>query len=135
MSGGPCLHCGKAHYPMPCDNNGGGSVTLDSNDRNFAMPILVEPEADNDNDNDLLATRDAMVWASRFVKRVREQPSIATDEGAMLAWFSGAMVTSYEDARVLLIELRDWFFNETRAGDQDLILWVDRINEAMGDPS
>jgi len=44
------------------------------------------------NDNDLIGEFDAMVWAERFVKRVTAKPTIATDTGAMLAWFSGAIM-------------------------------------------
>jgi hypothetical protein len=50
-------------------------------------------------DNDLLSTFDARIWAERFVRRVTDDPTIATDEGAMLAWFAGAIMTGYDHAR------------------------------------
>lgn len=50
------------------------------------------------NDNDLLGEFDATVWAKRFVERVGENPSIATDEGAMLAWFAGAIMSGFDHA-------------------------------------
>lgn len=49
-----------------------------------------------DNDNDLLSDMDAQTWAKRFVSRVRGNPSIATDEGTMLAWFAGAIMVGYD---------------------------------------
>lgn len=50
----------------------------------------------SENDNDLLGEFNALTWAERFVQRVKENPSIATDEGAMLAWFSGAIMSGYD---------------------------------------
>jgi hypothetical protein len=49
-------------------------------------------------DNDLHGTFNAQVWAERFVKRVTENPLIATDEGTMLAWFAGAIMTGHDYA-------------------------------------
>lgn len=42
-------------------------------------------------DNDLSNTTDASVWAEHFVQRVEEKPSIATDFGAIHAWFAFAI--------------------------------------------
>lgn len=53
----------------------------------------------SDNDNDLIGEFDAMVWTERFVKRVTATPTIATDEGTMLAWFSCAIMAGYDWAR------------------------------------
>lgn len=39
------------------------------------------------------------MWAERFVKRVGDNPAIATSEGAMLAWFSGAIMSGYDHAK------------------------------------
>lgn len=47
-------------------------------------------------DRDLHDTMDARVWAERFVRRVKEKPELATDEGAMLAWFAGAIMAGYD---------------------------------------
>ena len=33
-----------------------------------------------------------MKWATAFVRTVEEHPQIPLDEGAMLAWFSGAII-------------------------------------------
>jgi hypothetical protein len=52
-----------------------------------------------ENDNDLFSDFDARHWAERFVARVKERPQIATDEGTMLAWFSGAIMTGYDSAK------------------------------------
>lgn len=45
----------------------------------------------SDNDNDLFSSTDARVWAQRFVQRAQEIPGIPADEGAMIAWFAGAI--------------------------------------------
>lgn len=45
-----------------------------------------------------LPSFDALDWAEAFVAKVREKPEIATDEGAMLAWFSGALMRGYDEA-------------------------------------
>jgi hypothetical protein len=42
-------------------------------------------------DNDLIGNTDARAWAQRFVERAAENPEIPKDEGAMLAWFAGAI--------------------------------------------
>jgi hypothetical protein len=47
----------------------------------------------SENDTDLVGDHDARHWAERFVDHVRQKPEIATDEGAMLAWFAGAIGT------------------------------------------
>lgn len=36
---------------------------------------------------------DAMKWAEEFVRIVRENPEIATDEGTMVGWFANAIMT------------------------------------------
>jgi hypothetical protein len=48
---------------------------------------------------DLTSETDALVWAEEFVKIVKENPAIATDEGAMLGWFANAIMAGYDDAR------------------------------------
>ena len=52
-----------------------------------------------ENDIDLHGDFDAGHWAERFVARVRENPAIATDEGTMLSWFAGAIMTGHDHAR------------------------------------
>jgi hypothetical protein len=59
-----------------------------------------------ENDIDLHGDFDATHWAERFVARVRENPAIATDEGAMLAWFAGAIMTGHDHAKIHLSD--DW---------------------------
>jgi hypothetical protein len=51
------------------------------------------------NDTDLHGDMDALHWAERFMHHVKAKPSIATDEGAMLAWFAGAIMTGYDQGR------------------------------------
>lgn len=47
------------------------------------------------NDNDLLDTRDATVWAERFCQKFCKRPedAIEIDEGLMIAWFANAIET------------------------------------------
>jgi hypothetical protein len=56
------------------------------------------------NDNDLVGEFNAKVWAERFVQRVSENPAIATDEGAMLAWFATAIMAGYDRAAAIAQE-------------------------------
>lgn len=46
--------------------------------------------------NKLVGEFDARVWAEQFMIRVRRNPSIATDEGCMLAWFANAIMSGYD---------------------------------------
>lgn len=41
--------------------------------------------------NDLHGNSNAADWAERFCQVVAEKPEIASDPGAMLAWFAGAI--------------------------------------------
>ena len=42
---------------------------------------------------------DAMVWAKSFVAHVERNPSIPSDVGTMLAWFAGALMRGYDEAK------------------------------------
>lgn len=44
-------------------------------------------------------TMDAAVWAEEFISRVKENPDLATDEGAMIGWFANAIMAGYDEAR------------------------------------
>jgi hypothetical protein len=46
---------------------------------------------------DIYESFDARVWAKAFVEEVDKNPSIATDEGAMLAWFSSALMRGHDE--------------------------------------
>lgn len=48
-----------------------------------------------EDNNHLLGTMDAQEWARDFVK-TDALFHVAQDEGAMLAWFSGALMTGYD---------------------------------------
>jgi hypothetical protein len=50
----------------------------------------------NTND-DFSQSFNAEPWAAAFVARVRENPSIATDEGTMLTWFANAIMRGYDE--------------------------------------
>lgn len=47
---------------------------------------------------------DARDWAKEFVEMVKKNPSIATDEGTMLAWFSGSLMSGYDTATQRIID-------------------------------
>lgn len=40
---------------------------------------------------------DARVWAKEFVSIVKQNPSIATDEGTMIGWFANALMRGYDE--------------------------------------
>lgn len=41
---------------------------------------------------------DARVWAQEFVKVVKKNPSISTDEGTMIGWFANAIMSGWDEA-------------------------------------
>lgn len=41
---------------------------------------------------------DARDWAREFTDLARRRPGIATSEGAMLAWFAGALMSGFDEA-------------------------------------
>lgn len=47
--------------------------------------------------SDILASFDARDWARAFVEHARQNPSIATDEGTMIAWFANALMRGYDE--------------------------------------
>ena len=49
-------------------------------------------------DNKLCGEFSAKVWAEEFVKSVKKNPKIATDEGTMLGWFANAIMAGYDKA-------------------------------------
>lgn len=44
-------------------------------------------------------TTDAVVWTEEWMKTIKENPSIPTDEGAMIAWFANAIMAGYDSGR------------------------------------
>jgi len=40
----------------------------------------------------------ALDWAKAFVKMVKENPSIATDEDTMLGWFANALMRGFDES-------------------------------------
>ena len=56
----------------------------------------------------LVGETDAQVWAREFVKIVRENPSIPTDEGTMISWFANAIMAGHDgavrDDRTFIVE-------------------------------
>jgi hypothetical protein len=45
----------------------------------------------SNDDDDLIGETDARVWARHFVALAQRRPSVATNEGAMTAWFACAL--------------------------------------------
>lgn len=50
-------------------------------------------------DVELYKSFDAEVWAKEFVRHVKDNPAIATDEGCMISWFANALMRGYDEAR------------------------------------
>jgi len=44
-----------------------------------------------------LPSFDCRDWAKAFVERVKTDPAIATDEGAMMAWFASALMRGFDE--------------------------------------
>lgn len=44
-------------------------------------------------------TMDARVWVTKWLEVYRAYPAVATDEGALLGWFSNAIMAGYDTAR------------------------------------
>jgi len=48
------------------------------------------------NSEDLIETSDAKVWAKEWLKAIGENPSIPTNEAAMVEWFENAIMAGYD---------------------------------------
>lgn len=61
----------------------------------------------SNNLNDLVGNADALDWAKAFVNIIKENPSIASDEEAMLGWFANAIMAGYDQSskRIIRSEL------------------------------
>ena len=44
----------------------------------------------------LIGNLDGKIWTHEFVKIVKKNPNIATDEGTMIGWFANAIMTGYD---------------------------------------
>jgi hypothetical protein len=44
----------------------------------------------------LVGEFDASKWAKEFVRTVKENPAIATDESTMIGWFANAIMAGYD---------------------------------------
>lgn len=72
-------------------------MKADAMQRAAAHTLAVNTLAvNNPTDADLQGEFSAQKWAERFVVRVKENPAIATDEGAMTAWFASAIMAGYD---------------------------------------
>lgn len=43
-------------------------------------------------------TTDAQVWADEWLKTIAAHPGVATDRGAMISWFSNAIMAGWDTA-------------------------------------
>ena len=43
-------------------------------------------------------TMDAQVWARKWLEITKDNPEIATDEGAMIGWFANAIMAGHDSA-------------------------------------
>ena len=50
-----------------------------------------------ENENHLIQSFDARVWAKEFVEYVKTTPTIATDEATMVTWFANALMRGYDE--------------------------------------
>ena len=41
-------------------------------------------------------TTDAQVWVTEWLKIIKKNPDIPTDEGTMLGWFANAIMAGYD---------------------------------------
>lgn len=41
---------------------------------------------------------DAQIWAQEWLKVIKKNPSISTDEGSMIGWFANAIMVGYDYA-------------------------------------
>lgn len=48
---------------------------------------------------EILNSFDARDWARSFVKYVKSEPGLPTDEGAMIGWFANALMRGYDEAK------------------------------------
>lgn len=44
-------------------------------------------------------TMSALEWTNQWMERIKKDPSIATDEGAMLGWFANAIMAGFDTAQ------------------------------------
>src|SRR5574343_514685 len=44
-------------------------------------------------------TTDAVLWTRAWMKHIEANPSIPTDEGAMIGWFANAIMAGYDAGR------------------------------------
>jgi len=102
----------------------------------------------------LVGETDAQVWAREFVKIVRENPSIPTDEGTMIGWFANAIMAGYDDGvcyerqRDFMEKLREVIYQAAGAAtvpfmqanpdmvfpDQDVIAGIEAVCTDFGIP-
>lgn len=45
---------------------------------------------------------DARIWATEWLKTIKDNPSIPYDEGAMISWFANAIMAGHDAAYRLM---------------------------------
>jgi hypothetical protein len=77
--------------------------------------------------DDLIGETDAKLWVKNWIETISENPSIPTDKGTMLAWFSVAIMAGYdqgrrdEKKRDIVEKLREMIFQAGGAATQPLM--------------
>lgn len=100
----------------------------------FAKYIIGEEENSipvndsvEDDVNDLIGEIDARVWTKRWLQIISENPSIPTDEGTMIGWFSNVLMAGYdhgrrsEQQRNIVDKLRQIVFEAAGAATRPLL--------------
>lgn len=77
--------------------------------------------------SDLVDEFDAQVWAKRWLEIIAENPTIPTDEGAMISWFANAIMSGYdkgkrdEQKRDIVEKIREMMFQAAGAATKPLL--------------
>jgi hypothetical protein len=77
--------------------------------------------------NDLIGEMDSRVWVDHWLATISENPSIPTDEGAMLSWFANALMAGYdngrryEQRRDIVDKIREIVYQSVGAGSRPLL--------------
>ena len=70
-------------------------------------------------------TVDAKIWAQEWMKVIKKNPNIATDEGTMLGWFANAIMAGYDKGRKLADN--EMIIKDTRQKDNVISQREDKI--------
>lgn len=75
----------------------------------------------------LVGETDARMWAKAWLETISKHPSVPTDEGTMIGWFSNAIMSGYdagkrdEQKRDIVEKLREIIFQAAGAATLPLL--------------